>query len=238
MKIERLPLTSFDNSEFDTFVFAPATSPTPAVVMIPEIFGVNQPLREIARRFADEGYLVLVPDIFWRLERNIELGYDEESYKRAFALHAAFDYDLGVKDMDVMVKALKARTDCDGRVAVVGFCLGGTMAYLAASRCNIDCAAAYYGTRIQNFLNDASRVECPTLLHFGEIDHTTPPEIMNLILPAVEPNVSIGVHIYSGAGHAFANPGRADTYVHEASELAHARTFEMFRKSMPHGNQN
>lgn len=234
---EKFSVASHDGLEFDSYLFSPSKRPAPGVVMIPEVFGINAPLREIARRFADAGYAVLVPDIFWRLERNVELGYNEDSYKKAFALHKAFDYESGVQDMDAAVASLREHTGYDGNVAAIGFCLGGTMAYLAGARCHIQFPVSYCGTRIQNFVDDASKVRCPTILNFDEIDHTTPPEFMDRTLPAVEPNSNIKFHIYSGAGHAFTNPGRSDTYVHEASELVHARTFELFGKFMPYGNQ-
>lgn len=219
-----------DGGRFDAFLYLPHERSAPGIVMIPEIFGVNRALREIARRFADEGYVVLVPDIFWRLERNVDLGYDEISYKKAFAHHAAFDYDIGVKDTQSGIDALRARPECRGAVGVVGFCLGGTMAYLAAARCDVEAAVGYYGTRIQNFLDDAPRIGRPLILHFGEVDHTTPPDVMTRILPAIEPNAYITGYVYEGAGHAFANHRRADTYRTEATREADARTFAFFDK--------
>jgi carboxymethylenebutenolidase len=200
--------------------------------MVPEIFGVNAPLRAVADLFAANGFAVLMPDMFWRLERDVELDYDKASYQRAFALHKAFDYGLGVQDLNSAIAALKALPECTGRIGVTGFCLGGTFAYLAAARCPIEAAAGYYGTRIQNFLGDAARVSKPLLQHFGETDHTTPPEILGPILDACKGNPNITSYVYKGAGHAFANPGRSDTYVESAAALAHRRTFELFRRAL------
>ena len=227
---KKVRITAYDGGEFDGYLFASPTSPRPGLIMIPEIFGVNQPLREVAQRFSDHGYTVLLLDIFWRLAPNIELGYDKASYKEAFAYHEAFDYDVGVLDIQTGIDHLRAREECSGTVGVVGFCLGGTMAYLAAARCDSEAAVGYYGTRIQNFLDNAASIERPLILHFGEIDHTTPPEIMAQILPAIEPNPHITKYIYKSAGHAFANHRRAETYHAEVTHEADARTFSFFEK--------
>jgi carboxymethylenebutenolidase len=105
------------------------------------------------------------------------------------------------------------------------------MAYLAAARCNIDAAAGYYGTRIQNFLDDAANIDRPLLLHFGAEDHTTPPEIRDSILGAVDGNDSITSYIYENAGHAFANPGRPETYMASVAEVANSRTIALFARA-------
>lgn len=227
---EKVRVAARDGGYFDGFLYLPPHQPVPGIVLIPEIFGVNQPLREIARRFADRGYVILALDIFWRLERNLDLGYDKAGYEKAFAHHAAFDYDTGVSDMQAGIDDLRARPECSGAVGVAGFCLGGTMAYLAAARCDAEAAVGYYGTRIQNFLDDAPRIRRPLILHFGAVDHTTPPEIMVRILPAVEPNPSVTTYVYEGAGHAFANHRRPDTYREAATRTADERTFASFEK--------
>lgn len=232
---EKVQIVAQDGGTFDGFLYFAPTVPAPGIVMIPEIFGVNQPLREIARRYAEQGYVVLALDIFWRLERNIDLDYDELGYKKAFAYHAAFDYDTGVADMQAGIDLLRARPECSGTVGVVGFCLGGTMAYLAAARSDAEAAVGYYGTRIQNFLDDAKNIERPLILHFGETDHTTPPELMAQILPAVEPNPNVKTYVYDGAGHAFANHRRPDTYRDQATKLADSRTFAFFGERLGQG---
>ena len=154
---DQVSITSFDNQEFDGFFYAPPSTPAAGVVMIPEIFGINAPLRETAARYASEGFAVLVMDIFWRLKRGADLGYDKQGYKEAFELHAAFDYPTAMKDVQSTIAVLRSRKECDGHVGLVGFCLGGTIAYLAASRTDSEASVGYYGTRIQNFLPDGPR---------------------------------------------------------------------------------
>lgn len=229
---ESLSIPSFDKNHFDAFLYAPPLTPAPGIVMIPEIFGVNAPLREIAARYASEGFVVLVLDIFWRLKRGVDLGYDKTSYKEAFELHAAFDYPTAMKDVQSAITALRARKECNGHVGLVGFCLGGTIAYLAASRTDSEASVGYYGTRIQNFLSDGPRISRPLMLHFGERDHTTPPELLVNILDSVKDNPSVSSYVYPDVGHAFANHHRADTYHEATTRLADGRTFAFFRKCL------
>ena len=231
MECEFIKFPSSDGDEIDGYLSLPEGGRGPGVVMIPEIFGVNNGLRKCADIFAEQGFVVLAPDIFWRLERNVQLDYGEASYKKAFALHHAFDYEQGVVDMNDAIEWLRNQSLCSGKICATGFCLGGTMAYLAAARLNVDAAATYYGTRIQNFLGDAPKIKKPLLLHFGEDDHTTRPEIRDPILAAVSRNSNVTSFIYENAGHAFANPRRPETYLETVTELAHSRTFELFSRA-------
>ena len=225
----RIRVPSHDGGWFSGYLALPPKLPAPGIVMVAEIFGVNPSLRICADDFARRGYAVLAPDMFWRMERDVELGYDKAGYARAYALHKAFDYEAGVDDLTAVIEALRALPECTGKIGVTGFCLGGTFAYLAAARCPmIEAAAGYYGTRIQNFLPDAARISKPLIQHFGAKDHTTPPEILGPILDAVKDNPNVTSYVYEDAGHAFANPGRADTYIESVAKLAHARTFALF----------
>ena len=228
---EPLQVTSFDGHRVGAFLHRPSQSPAPGVVMIPEIFGINLPLREMAARYATEGFAVLVLDIFSRLERDVDLDYDDEGHAKGRALHKAFDYATGVKDMQAGITHLRGLPECNGRVGVVGFCLGGTMAYLAASRTDADAAVGYYGTRIHLFTAEGKDIARPLILHFGELDHTTPPELLQgHILPAIAGNPHVQPFVYPGMVHAFANHRRPDTYDAAVTKQADTRTFAHFRK--------
>lgn len=228
---EQLDVTSFDGNKVGAFLHRPPKSPAPGLVMIPEIFGINLPLREMAARYASEGFAILVLDIFSRLERGVDLDYGEEGHAHGRALHKAFDYATGVKDVQAGISHLRKLSVCNGRVGVVGFCLGGTMAYLAASRTDANAAVGYYGTRIHLFTDEGKDIARPLLLHFGELDHTTPPELLaGRILPAIYGNPNIEAFVYPGMVHAFANHRRPDTYNAEVTRKADARTFTHFRK--------
>ena len=228
---EPLQVTSFDGHRIGAFLHRPAKTPAPGLVMIPEIFGINLPLREIAARYAGEGFVVLALDIFSRLERDVDEGYDEAGHAKGRALHKAFDYTTGVKDMQAAITHLRALPECNGHVGVVGFCLGGTMAYLAASRTDAEAAVGYYGTRIHLFTDEGKGIAKPLILHFGELDHTTPPELLQgEILPAIAGNPNVQPFVYPGMVHAFANHRRPDTYNEAVTKVADTRTFAHFRK--------
>ena len=228
---EPLQVTSFDGHRVGAFLHRPPMTPAPGLVMIPEIFGINLPLREMAARYATEGFAVLVLDIFSRLERDVDLDYDDEGHAKGRALHKAFDYATGVKDMQAGITHLRGLPECNGRVGVVGFCLGGTMAYLAASRTDADAAVGYYGTRIHLFTAEGKDIARPLILHFGELDHTTPPELLQgHILPAIAGNPHVQPFVYPGMVHAFANHRRPDTYDAAVTKQADTRTFAHFRK--------
>jgi carboxymethylenebutenolidase len=228
---EAVQVTSYDGHRVGAFLHHAPSSPAPGLVMIPEIFGINLPLREMAARYAAEGFVVLTVDIFSRMERGVDLDYDDDGHAKGRALHKAFDYDVGVRDMQAAITHLRALPDCNGKVGVVGFCLGGTMAYLAASRTDADAAVGYYGTRIHWFTAEGAGIKRPLILHFGELDHTTPPDLLQgQILPAIAGNPHVQAIVYPGMVHAFANHRRPDTFNAEVTRQADARTFAHFRK--------
>jgi carboxymethylenebutenolidase len=161
----------------------------------------------------------------------VDLDYDDEGHAKGRALHKAFDYANGVKDLQSGISYLRARPECNGKVGVVGFCLGGTMAYLAASRTDADAAVGYYGTRIHLFTDEGANIARPLILHFGELDHTTPPELLQgKILPAIAGNPNVQPFVYPKMVHAFANHRRPDTYDAVVTKQADTRTFAHFRK--------
>jgi carboxymethylenebutenolidase len=204
----------------------------PGMVMIPEIFGINRSLLDMAENFARQGFVVLVLDIFWRLQPNVDLGYEPEDFKLARRLHSEFDYASGIRDMQAGIDYLRQHAACTGKVGVVGYCLGGTMAYLAASRTDTDAAVGYYGTRIDSYLDDGPKISKPLILHLGRLDHRTPPPIMSAILAAVGGNTNVTPYIYENARHGFGNHTRADVYDPEATQMANERTVEFFRKHL------
>ncbi len=118
-----------------------------------EIFGINDYVREVADLYAEEGYVVLAPDLFWRMEPGVDLGYSPEDWQRAFGFFQKFDIDAGVADVTASVKALRAHPACTGKVGALGFCLGGKLAYLAAAHSGVDAAVGYYGVGIEGALD-------------------------------------------------------------------------------------
>jgi carboxymethylenebutenolidase len=217
-----------EGRSFEGYLSVPESGGGPGLVLIQEIFGVNSSIRGACDYFAGEGFTTLAPDLFWRFEPRLEIPFDEDGRKKAFGLHNAYDYELGVTDIASALAALKAQPECQGPVGVTGFCMGGTFAYLAATRLGVDMAAGYYGTKIAQNLDEAPKVSCPLLLHFGEEDHTTPPDVIEAIRKALGGDPKVDIEVYPGASHAFANPERP-SYDPDATALAHERTLALFR---------
>ncbi len=222
-------IAAADGGSFEGYLSVPAAGSGPGLVMVQEIFGVNPSVRHLADLFAAQGFTVLAPDFFWRLEPRIELAFDEAGMKRAQELHKAFDYEQGVRDLGDAVAALRKQPQCKGPVSVSGYCLGGTFAYLAAARLPVDGAVAYYGTRIHNYLEEAGKIRCPLLLHFGELDHAVPPEALAKIRAALQGKPNVQLHAYPGAKHAFANPMRPANYDEKSAKVANERTFAFLK---------
>lgn len=132
-----------DGRKFRAYLATPSSTPAVGLVMVHEIFGLNPTIRKMANMFAERGYLILAPDLFWRLTDRAELTYSSEDRPIARSLNVRFDYTTGVADLSASVETLRRLPECNGWVGATGFCLGGNMAYLAAAHCNVDFAIAY-----------------------------------------------------------------------------------------------
>src|ERR1700722_19058338 len=140
-----IDIAAKDGATFKAYLAAPASGSGPGILLLQEIFGVNKSMREVADYYAEEGYVVLAPDLFWRMEPGVELGYTEADFNKAFGYYQRFDANQSTKDADDALKVLRARPECKGKVGALGFCLGGKLAYLVAARTDVDCAVSYYG---------------------------------------------------------------------------------------------
>ncbi len=203
--------------------------PGPGVIMCHEIFGVTPWIRETADLFSAHGYCVVAPDMFWRMRPEFVGDHTSaEDTAEGRDYKARIDYSKAMEDLQACMELLKARGDCNGKVAITGFCTGGTLAYLAASRLDLDAAAPYYGTNIHNFYDEGRKIKCPTILHHGDADDRVPADLTQRLTEAIADVPHAEVLVYD-AGHAFANSHRPeDYYVEAAAKLAHQRTFELF----------
>lgn len=219
---------------FDAHLVLPASGRGPGLVLAQEIFGVNATMRRSAEHFAEEGYVVLVPDLFWRQQPGVQLGHTPEDFQRAFALYQGFDEARGVDDVQAAISALRNRPEVSGGVGVVGWCLGGKLAYLAACRTDCDAAVGYYGVGIEAALGEADRIRAPLALHIAELDTFCPPEARAQIVGALQGRPGVQLHVYPGCDHAFARPG-GDHFVRTAAQLAHERTIAALKPAIgPH----
>lgn len=228
---ERITISTADGS-FQAYVAKPAGGPTPAVVVIQEIFGVNQVMRDITDGLAAQGYLAVCPDLFWRIEPGIDItDQSEAEWKRAFELFNAFDVDPGVKDIQATLDEVRKRPDCNGKVGAVGFCLGGLLAFLTATRTNSDASVAYYGVGIENRVAEAVQTHRPLMLHIAEEDQFVPKEAQAAIKQALGKNQMITIFSYPGRDHAFARRG-GEHYDEADAQLAGGRTLEFFKTQL------
>lgn len=222
------------SGEFGAYLAVPPAGKGPGIVLAQEIFGVNATLRQVADYYAEEGYVVLVPDLFWRQEPSVELD-ERREFDRALALYQGFDEAKGVKDIQTALDALRAQPEFAGGAGVLGFCLGGKLAYLAACRTDCDVAVGYYGVGIEQALADADRLDGrPLVLHLAENDGFCPPEAREAILKALGGRAGVALHVYPGVDHAFARPG-GDHYHKPSALMAHQRSIAAFRGALgPH----
>ncbi len=213
---------------FAGYLATPASGSGPGIVVIQEIFGVNKVMRDIADHLAQCGYLALVPDLFWRQEPGIQLtDQTEEEWNKAFELYQNFDEDRGVGDLQATLDTLRELDQCSGRIGAVGYCLGGKLAYLCATRTDADCSVGYYGVGIESALDEADNISRPLLLHIAELDQFCPKEAQEQIHRALDGNGNVTIHDYPGCDHAFARIG-GEHYDLEAATLAAERSLSFF----------
>ena len=220
-----ITLTAADGHQFSAYEALPAGAPRGGLVVVQEIFGVNAHIRDVADGYAADGYRVIAPAIFDRAERGVEYAYDRDNAQRGIALLQKIAIDDMLRDIEASVGALKPA----GKVGIVGYCLGGSLAFLAAARiAGLSAAVGYYGGMIAKHLDETPK--CPVMLHFGEEDGSITPENVAAIRAAVDPDI-VQCFTYAGAGHAF---NRAGNQAHHApsAELARERSLAFLRQHL------
>ncbi|MDX2029127.1 MAG: dienelactone hydrolase family protein [Blastocatellia bacterium] len=223
-----ITITSFDGGEFEAYLALPASHSGPGIVLLQEIFGVNRDMRSIADWYAERGFVVLCPDLFWRQEPGIQLtDQSEAEWQRAFALYKGLDEAKAVDDAGAALAFLRRHPACNGKAGAVGFCLGGKLAYLLAVRHAPDCSVGYYGVGIENALEEAANLQGRLMLHIAQQDQYCPPEAQARIHAALDGNAAVTLHDYAEQDHAFARVGGAH-FDAAAAELANLRTLEFF----------
>ena len=231
MSGERLTIKTPDGA-FSAYVARPAAEKAPAVVVIQEIFGVNAVMREVADWLAGEGYLAICPDLFWRIEPGIDItDKSKAEWDRAFELFGLFDAEKGVKDIAATIDAIRADPGCSGKVGAVGYCLGGKMAYLTATRTDADACVSYYGVGLDALTGEAARIKKPLLMHIAGEDGFVPKEAQATIHAALDGNPLITLHDYPGRDHAFARRG-GEHYDAGDADMANARTLAFFKGTL------
>jgi carboxymethylenebutenolidase len=233
---ETLTITTPDGA-FAAYVARPQADKAPAIVVIQEIFGVNKVMRDICDGLASQGFVAVCPDLFWRIEPGIDItDQSEAEWKRAFELFNAFDVDAGIGDIAATIAATRKLDGVDGKVGAVGYCLGGLLAFLTATRTDVDASVSYYGVGIEKRVGEAEKLNKPLLMHIAEKDQFVPPEAQQVILNALKDHPQIEIHTYADRDHAFAREGGAHYDATDAAK-ANGRSLTFFRKVLASGEQ-
>jgi carboxymethylenebutenolidase len=218
-------IKSFDHQEFDGYLALPASGYGPGIVVLQEIFGVNQYMRSVTDWYAAHGFVALCPDLFWRMEHGVELSDTGPDHEKAIEFYLRLDEAKAVEDAAAAVEFLRRYSGCNGRVGGVGFCLGGNLAYLLSVRFTPDCAVGYYGVSIEKTLDEAGNLSSPLMLHIAGKDQFCPPEAQAAIHASLGNNPLVTIHDYPERGHAFARPA-GEHYDRDDAELANLRSLE------------
>lgn len=204
----------------------PGDGPRGAVVLIQEIFGVNESMKETARQVADQGYTVLVPDLFWRIRPGVDLtDKSDAEWKEAFALLNAFDQDKGIEDLKATLAAARTMPGCNGRAGTMGYCLGGRLAMMMAMRSDADVNVSYYGVGLDNLLDGAGHITHPLLVHIADQDNFFPAPARAKVVDALHGHAHARAYVYPDADHAFARVGGTHWQA-RAATIANGRSAE------------
>jgi carboxymethylenebutenolidase len=210
----------------------PASGSGPVVVVMQEIFGVNLAMRAVADDLAANGFVALAPDLFWRIEPGIELGYDEASFVRARECWQAFDQDKGAADGAATIAAARKLPEGNGKVGVVGFCLGGNICVRAAAAEHADAVVSFYGVQLDKRRAEIEALAAPAQFHFGDADTHFSPEARETLEQVAAEKPEVELHVYPGAQHAFYNSFRAVSHDPNAEKQAHARMLAFFKSAL------
>ncbi len=235
MTDQNVTIPAFSGGSFSAYLAAPSTQPLAGIVLIQEVLGVNNNMRQTADDFAKAGYLVIVPDLYWRLEPDVQLDpEDEKQWAKAFELLAAFDVDSGIEDLKASLSFLRQYPSSTGKVGSVGFCLGGKLAYFMATRTDADANVSYYGVDIDKNLAEATKIQKPLILHMSENDEYVSPSAQATIQQGLKDNSLITIYRYEGVSHGFSRVG-SSAYRKQAAELARDRTLAFLKQHLGSG---
>jgi carboxymethylenebutenolidase len=224
------------DGEFTAYRATPAGTPKAAIVVIQEIFGVNAGIRRKCDTLAEAGYLAIAPDLFWRLEPGIELDPDiKPEFDRALELMGQFDQDKGIADIEASIRAVRselgANDSGNAKVGVVGYCLGGRLAFMTAARTDVDASVGYYGVGIDGLLGEKHAIAHPVLLHVPEEDHFVDKDAQAAMHAGLDDHPKMTIYDYAGEDHGFATEfgeRRSDA----SAKLADERTAKFFAENL------
>ena len=220
---EHVKLQAPDGHEFDAYVARPAGAPIAALIVLQEAFGVNRHIRSVTDEYANDEFLAVAPALYDRLECGVELAYEGEDKERGLTLARQSNHDDVTKDIAAAIDY--ARRQSGKKVGVIGYCFGGTMAWLSATRLHPDAAVGYYGGQIPRYAAEAKH--CPVMLHFGKLDQHIPRAEVGKV-QAAHPDVVV---YWYDAGHGF-NTSDRTSYNPDAAKLARQRSLDFLKKNL------
>src|SRR5579862_1331857 len=226
---ERITIEGRDGA-FGAYIARPKALPAPAVVVLHEVFGVNGDIRKTCDELAEQGFIAVAPDLFWRQEPGVDLSVTSEpDWQHGLRLYQAYDRDAGARDVKDTANAVAKLPGCTGRVAVLGYCLGGLMTFLTAVRYGVDAAVVYHGGDTEKYLGEINGLKRPLLMHLGAEDEFISKPAQAEIKAALAQKPNTTVYSYPGQYHAFARHNGAH-YNAEAAALANGRTREFLHR--------
>ena len=216
---------------FAAYVAEPAGTPKAAIVVIQEIFGINPGIRAKCDKLAKDGYLAIAPDLFWRMEPRVELDPDiADQLEKAFGFFGKFDIDSAIRDIEATIRHARNLVD-GGKVGAVGYCLGGLLAYLTATRTDVDATVGYFGVNIVARLAESHAIPRPLMLHFAQKDHFVPQDAIDRVRAGLDANAHVSIHEYPNVDHGFAAE-MGSRRVEDAANLADGRTSAFFKQHL------
>nr|WP_106640693.1 dienelactone hydrolase family protein [Allosphingosinicella vermicomposti] len=201
-----IEIETLDGHErFNAYLSQPHGTPRGAIVVIQEIFGVNEGIRCKCDSWASQGYVAIAPDLFWRLEPGVELDADiPEEFKHALNLMSQFDQDGAIRDIEATIRAARTRLSSRGKVGIVGYCLGGRLAYMAAARTDVDASVGYYAVGLDDLLDESHAIAKPLLLHIAGADHFVDVQTQKKMHEALDNHPRVTLIDYPAEDHGFA----------------------------------
>ncbi len=211
-----------ERGSFDVYVAEPHDTPRAAVIVIQEIFGVNAGIRSKCDRLAQDGYLALAPDLFWPIAPGVQLDPDvPDQMNQALGLMGKFDQDAGIRDIEATIRTARTRLPEGGKVGVVGYCLGGRLAFMTAARTDVDASVGYYGVGIDGLLGEKHAIARPVLLHIPQEDHFVDKAAQAAMHAGLDDHPKVTLYDYAGEDHGFATEfgnRRSDASARQADE--------------------
>jgi carboxymethylenebutenolidase len=217
---------------FGAYIARPKTLPAPAVVVLHEVFGVNADIRKTCDELAEQGFIAVAPDLFWRQEPAVDLSVTSEpDWQHGLRLYQGYDRDSGVRDIKDTLDAVAKLPDCTDKIAVQGYCFGALMTFLTAVRCHVDAAVAYHGADTDKYLGELDGLHAPLLMHLAEEDEFISKPAQTEIKSALANKPNATVYSYPGQRHAFARHNGTH-YNASAAALANGRTSEFLHRQL------